>query len=70
MLMKMLRDSYREITEGLAYSDPIATVTVRQPAANASQFADNSSKKRPQRRRSRLNTGMTTNLRGWSVRSW
>ena len=69
MLMKMLRDSYREITDGLAHSDPIATVPVRQAAANASQFAD-SSKKRPQRRRSRLNHGMTTNLRGWSVRSW
>ncbi len=70
MLMKKLRDSYREMTSQLAPSKPISTVKTQRPAANASSFVKTKTKaKRPGRLRG-LNRGLTQSSSGWTVRTW
>jgi hypothetical protein len=70
MLMKMLRDGYREMTAEFESERLISTVATQRPAANASSFTRTDSQSSPQRRRGRLNRSMTTNLNGWTVRTW
>jgi hypothetical protein len=70
MLMKILRDGYREMTSEFAPSEPISTVQTQRPAANASSFAKSAAKTRRPGRLRGLNRGLTHSSSGWTVRTW
>lgn len=70
MLMKMLRDGYRELTSQAAPSEPISTVQTQRPAANASSFARSETKTRRHGRLRGLNRSLTNSSSGWTVRTW
>lgn len=70
MLMKILRDGYREMTSQFAHSEPISAVSTQRPAANASRFVKTGAQARRQRRQRRLDRGITHNVSGWTVRTW
>lgn len=70
MLMKMLRDGYREMTSEFARSEPISTVRTQRPAANASSFVKAEAKTRRTGRLRGLNRGLTHSSSGWKVRTW
>lgn len=70
MLIKMLREGYREMASQFAPSEPISTVQTQRPAANASSFVKAGTRtKRPGRLRG-LNRGLTQSASGWTVRTW
>ena len=70
MLMKMLRDGYREMTSQFASSEPISTVQTQRPAANASSFTKSETKTRRPGRLRGLNRSLTHGSSGWTVRTW
>jgi hypothetical protein len=70
MLMKMLREGYREMTSQFAPSETISTVQTQRPAANASSFVKTGTKTRRHGRLRGLNRGLTHRSSGWTVRTW
>lgn len=70
MLMKMLRDGYREMTAQFAPPKPISTVQTQRPAANASSFVQTKTKAKRHGRLRGLNRGLTQSSSGWTVRTW
>lgn len=70
MLMKRLREGYRDITAQFASPEPVAAIASRRPAANASSFVKAEKKTKHHGRLRRLNRGLTHNSRGWTVRTW
>lgn len=70
MLMKMLRQSYREMTAPFAPVKPISTIESRRPAANANSFVRTDVKAKRHGRLRRMNRNLTHNASGWTVRTW
>jgi hypothetical protein len=74
MLMKTLLNTYRDVTRQLAPRRTVATVPVRQKAANASQWANrcinNESQGRRLRRQRRMERLGNRPINGWTVRTW
>jgi len=70
MLMKKLRDTYREIT---GYIEPVAAVTMvpsLRPAANADNIAESDMQARRLRRQRRMQRVAMRDVSGWKVTSW
>jgi hypothetical protein len=70
MLMKKIRDTYREIT---GYIEPVAPITMvprHRTAANAGNIAKSDMQARRDRRQRRMERVGISNVSGWTVRSW
>ena len=70
MLMKRIRDTYREITGHIEPVAPITMVPSYRPAANADNIAQSDMQARRGRRQRRMERVGMHNVSGWSVRSW
>ena len=70
MLMKRMRDTYREITGHIEPVAPITMVPRHRPAANADNIANSDMQARRGRRQRRMERVGMPNVSGWSVRSW
>jgi len=70
MLMKRIRDTYREITGHIEPVAPITMVPRLGPAANAGNITDIEMQARRGRRQRRMERDGMSNVNGWTVRSW
>ena len=70
MLMKRIRDTYREITGHIEPVAPITMVPRHGPAANAGNIAKIDMLARRGRRQRRMERVGMRNISGWTVRSW
>jgi len=70
MLMKKIRDTYREMT---GYIEPVAPITMvprHGPAANSGNIVKTDMQARRGRRQRRMERVGVSNVSGWTVRSW
>lgn len=70
MLIKSIKNAYREFTGGLTSEKPISAIPVRRPAANASHFGNRPVQGRRLRRQFRHERAASRRINGWTVRSW
>jgi hypothetical protein len=70
MLMNTIMKTYREITGQVETAQPIETLPITEPAANAGRFAKAGMQARRQRRLRRQVTATRRVNHGWSVRAW
>jgi hypothetical protein len=70
MLMKMLLDTYRDVTRQIAPGQSVTTVPVTLGAANASRWINEETKGRRQRRQRRMERADSHRINGWTVRTW
>lgn len=70
MLMKMLLETYREVTRQAVPGQTVTTVKVQHDAANASRWINEETKGRRQRRLRRLDRTISQRVGGWTVRAW
>ena len=70
MLMKRIRDTYREITGHIEPVAPVSMVPRYRPAANAGNIAKSDMQARRDRRQRRMERAGIRNVSGWTVRSW
>ena len=70
MLMKRIRDTYREITGHIEPVAPITMVPGHRPAANADNIVKSDMQARRDRRQRRMERVGMRNVSGWTVRSW
>jgi hypothetical protein len=70
MLMKMLLDTYREVTRQVVPGQAVTAIEVQRAAANASRWINEETKGRRLRRARRLNRTESYRVGGWSVRTW
>jgi len=70
MLMKRIRDTYREFTGQFMPVEAITTVAIQPSAANAGSFVRTDMQARRQRRQRRLERGSAHKVSGWTVRTW
>ena len=70
MLMKRIRDTYREITGYIEPVAPVSMVPRYRPAANAGNIAKSDMQARRGRRQRRMERAGMRNVNGWTVRSW
>jgi hypothetical protein len=70
MLMKRMRNGYRELSRRLVPVKPLTTIEQRLPAANANNYTNSvaqARRLRRQRRSARLSPGRAG---GWTVSTW
>lgn len=70
MLMKRIRDTYREITGQIEPVAPVTMMPTYRPAANAGNIAKSDMQARRGRRQRRMERVGVSNVSGWTVRSW
>lgn len=70
MLIDNLVRTYRELTGQVETIQPLVTVPVSRPAANASRFVNSEMQARRQRRQRRLGRSGQNGVSGWSIRTW
>jgi len=70
MLMNSIRKSYRDLTSRTELVQPIVTVPVTRPAANASGIGQSEMQARRQRRERRMERAGQHASSGWTVRAW
>ena len=70
MLMKRIRDTYREVTGQIEPVAPVSMVPRYRPAANADNIARSDMQARRDRRQRRMERAGMDNVSGWTVRSW
>lgn len=74
MLMQTLLETYRDVTRQLTRNEPVTTVEVRRPAANAGQWAsrwiNEATQPRRLRRQRRMERAGNRPISGWTVRTW
>ena len=70
MLMKIVRESYREMTAAFAPQKPASTLGIQRPAANASSFTRTEVKAKRRGRLRRMNRNLSQHGSGWTVRTW
>lgn len=70
MLMKRIRDTYREITGHIEPVAPVTMVPEYRPAANTGDITKTDMLARRGRRQRRLERNGMSNVSGWTVRSW
>lgn len=70
MLMKRIRETYREITGYIEPVAPVSMVPTYRPAANAGNIVKSDMQARRERRQRRMDRAAMRNVSGWTVRSW
>ncbi len=70
MLINTIKKSYREMIGHIDPVQPIVTVPVSRPAANASTFGQSEMQARRQRRERRMERVGQHDSFGWRVRAW
>jgi len=70
MLMKVLLDSYREVTRQIVPGKHVTTVDEPRGAANASRWINEEPRGRRQRRVRRMQRTGSHRVGGWSLRTW
>jgi len=70
MLIDTLMDSYRELTGQVVAAQPVVTIPMVRPAANADSFAKTAMQARRHRRQRRLERNGTHGINGWTIRAW
>ena len=70
MLINSIKKSYREMIGHIDPIQPIVTVPVIRPAANASGFGQSEMQARRQRRERRMDRAGQHASSGWKVRAW
>ena len=70
MLIDNLVRTYRELTGAVETIQPLVTVPVNRPAANANRFVNTEMQARRHRRQRRLGRSAQYGVSGWSVRAW
>ena len=70
MLIKKMRDVYREYINPVVTADAITTIPADHPAANANRFEYNKMQARRHRRQRRIGRASGINIHGWAVRTW
>jgi len=70
MLMKKIRDTYREITGNIEPVAPVSMVPEYRPASNSGNIVKTDMQARRGRRQRRMERVGVSNVSGWSVRSW
>ncbi|MGA9574725.1 MAG: hypothetical protein WBS20_12345 [Lysobacterales bacterium] len=70
MLIKRIRNIYREITGYIEPATAITTVMNHRPAANADSITQSDMHARRQRRQRRTYQPGLRNVTGWTIRSW
>jgi hypothetical protein len=70
MLMKNIRNVYREITGRIVPAEPVTSLPIHRPAANADDFVKAEMRARRLRRQSRMERCKSNGIGGWTVRTW
>jgi len=70
MLMKKLRDTFRDITVEAQPTAPVTMIPGQRSAANASNISESAMNSRCRRRQARSAQHGLTNVSGWTVRPW
>lgn len=70
MLMHTIMKTYREMTGQVEAAQPLETLPITQPAANAGSYEKAGMQARRQRRLRRQVTATRRVNHGWSVRAW
>lgn len=70
MLMNRIRRSYRELLRNTETEQPIVTVSITRPAANAGNYSDAEKQAQLLRRVRRSNRVAPSTNVGWKVRAW
>ena len=70
MSMYALRESFRDLLDRIEFEQPVFTVPVQRPAANADRFRNPCQQARLRRRARRMDGVSNGDSAGWSLRTW
>ena len=70
MLINTIKKSYRDLISRTELVQPIVSVPVTRPAANANGFVQSEMQARRQRRERRMDRVLQQASMGWKVRAW
>jgi hypothetical protein len=70
MLIEKLKNAYQEWAGQVVAVQPVVTVPVSRPAANAPRYTKSEMQARRLRRQNRQQRATPHGIHGWSVRTW